>query len=60
MLTSTLPRWPGDAEPEFILDLTRVINDRHAVDSSPPVLTCLTEINSLNRGRRRDEPVDKS
>lgn len=36
MLTSTLPRWPGDAEPGFILDLARALNARAAVELVAP------------------------
>lgn len=28
VLTSTLPRWAGDSEPRFVLDLTRALADR--------------------------------
>lgn len=28
ILTSTLPRWEGDAEPRFVLDLARAMSDR--------------------------------
>jgi glycosyltransferase involved in cell wall biosynthesis len=28
VLTSTLPRWAGDSEPRFVLDLTRTLADR--------------------------------
>jgi hypothetical protein len=36
MLTSTLPRWAGDAEPGFILDLARELNTglRYRADRS--------------------------
>lgn len=36
MLTSTLPRWPGDAEPAFILDLARVMQARAVVELIAP------------------------
>ena len=36
MLTSTLPRWAGDAEPGFILDLARELNADFDIDLIAP------------------------
>jgi len=36
MLTSTLPRWLGDAEPEFVLGLAQVMNASAAVELIAP------------------------
>ena len=36
MLTSTLPRWVGDAEPGFVLDLARELNTDFDVELVAP------------------------
>jgi len=36
MLTSTLPRWTGDAEPGFILDLARELNTNFEIQLIAP------------------------
>ncbi|KAA6184864.1 glycosyltransferase family 4 protein [Thiohalocapsa marina] len=36
MLTSTLPRWEGDAEPRFVLDLARELNTEFAIELLAP------------------------
>jgi glycosyltransferase involved in cell wall biosynthesis len=48
MTASTLPRWSGDTEPEFILQLARALGDRHDVTVVAPHCP----------GARRAEVVD--